>query len=79
VTLLTKDFVGLIALAFLLATPIAWYAMHQWLQDFVYRINIQWWMFALAGVLSLLISLLTISFQSIKAALTNPVESLRNE
>ena len=79
VSLLAKNFVGTVALSFLLASPLAWYAMNQWLQDFNYRIDIQWWMFATAGTLVLLIALLTVSFQSIRAALANPVDSLRNE
>ena len=79
VSLLAKNFVGTVALSFLLASPLAWYAMNQWLQDFDYRIDIEWWMFAVSGTLVLLIALLTVSFQSIKAALANPVDSLRNE
>ena len=79
VALLSKDFIRMVLVAVVIASPVAWYAMDRWLQDFVYHIHMQWWMFALAGALALLISLLTISFQSIKAALTNPVESLRNE
>ncbi len=79
VSLLAKNFVGTVALSFLLASPLAWYAMNQWLQDFDYRIDIEWWMFAVSGTLVLLIALLTVSFQSIRAALANPVDSLRNE
>jgi len=79
VTLLSKDFVKLISLAFVLAGPIAWYLMHQWLKDFAYQVSIRWWIFALAGGFALLIALLTVSFQSIRAALTNPVKSLRTE
>ena len=75
--LLTKDFLSLVLIAIILASPIAWYAMNQWLQNFAYRITIEWWMFALAGTLAVLITLLTISFQAIKAALANPVKSLR--
>jgi hypothetical protein len=74
VTLLSKDFLKLVLVAFLIAIPIAWYAMHQWLQDFAYRVDISWWIFALAGLLALLIALLTVSFQAIKAALANPVK-----
>ena len=77
--LLSKDFLKLVLIAILLASPIAWWAMHQWLQGFAYKIAIEWWMFALAGVLAILIALLTVSFQSIKAALMNPVKSLRSE
>ncbi len=74
-----KNFVGTIALSFLLASPLDWYIMNQWLQDFAYRIHVEWWMFAISGTLVLLIALITVSFQSIKAALANPVDSLRNE
>ncbi len=77
--LLSKDFVVLVILALVIASPIAFFTMQKWLQDFAYRITIQWWMFALAGAFSILIALLTISFQSIKAALANPVKSLRSE
>jgi len=77
--LLSKDFVRLVLIANLLAWPVAYFAMNKWLQDFAYRINLSWWMFALAGGLALLIALLTVSFQAIKAALANPVEALRYE
>ena len=77
--LISKDFVKLVLVAVLLASPIAWWAMSKWLQDFEYRVNISWWMFALAGMLVIAIALATISFQSIKAALTNPVKSLKTE
>jgi putative ABC transport system permease protein len=77
--LLSKEFVRLVLLANLIAWPIAWYAMHQWLQDFAYRIDINWWVFTLAGGLALVIALLTVSTQAIKAALANPVEALRYE
>lgn len=79
VRLLSTDFLKPVLVAILLASPIAWYAMSQWLQDFEYKINLSWWMFALAGVLAIVIALLTVSFQSIKAALMNPVQSLRSE
>ncbi|MCY7349423.1 MAG: ABC transporter permease [Cytophagaceae bacterium] len=79
VSLLSKDFLKLVFFAFLLASPIAWYFMHQWLQDFAYKIDIEWWVFAVAGLLAVSIALLTVSFQSVKAALTNPVKSLRSE
>jgi putative ABC transport system permease protein len=77
--LLSKDFVKLVLVANLIAWPIAYFAMNKWLQDFAYRIEISWWVFALAGGLALLIALLTVSFQAIKAALANPVDSLRYE
>ncbi|RRB00013.1 ABC transporter permease [Larkinella rosea] len=79
VALLSKDFLKLVVVAILIATPIAWYAMNRWLQDFAYRIDLAWWVFALAGLLAVLIALLTVSYQSIKAALVNPVKSLRSE
>ena len=79
VTLLSKDFLKPVAVAILLATPVAWYAMNWWLRDFAYKINVSWWVFALAGGLAVNIALLTVSFQSIKAALMNPVKSLRSE
>ena len=77
--LLSKDFLKLVLIAILIASPLAWYAMNQWLKDFAYKIDIEWWMFALAGILAVGIALLTVSFQSIKAALMNPVKSLRSE
>nr|NIR50974.1 hypothetical protein [candidate division KSB1 bacterium]NIV70295.1 hypothetical protein [Phycisphaerae bacterium]NIR71809.1 hypothetical protein [candidate division KSB1 bacterium]NIT73196.1 hypothetical protein [candidate division KSB1 bacterium]NIU93056.1 hypothetical protein [candidate division KSB1 bacterium] len=79
VTLLSRDFLKLVLLANLTAWPVAWYAANRWLQNFAYRIDISWWVFALAGTLALLIALLTVSTQAIKAALANPVESLRYE
>jgi ABC-type antimicrobial peptide transport system permease subunit/AraC-like DNA-binding protein len=79
VYLFSKEFILLIAIAFAIATPIAWYYMHQWLQDYVYRIKISWWLFAAGGFAAIIIALATISFQAIKAALANPVKSLRNE
>lgn len=79
VMLLSKDFIRLIIVAFLIATPVAWYVMHSWLQNYAYRIEISWWIYFAAGTLALLIALFTISFQAIKAALANPVKSLRSE
>ncbi len=79
VALLSKDFLRLVVIAIVVASPIAWYAMHRWLQDFAYKIDIEWWVFALAGLLAVGIALLTVSFQSVKAALMNPVTSLRSE
>ncbi|MES1225812.1 MAG: FtsX-like permease family protein, partial [Bacteroidota bacterium] len=79
VGLLAKDFLKLVAVAAIIAFPIAWYAMNSWLKDFAYRINIQWWVFIAAGILAALIAFLTVSFQAIKAALANPVKSLRTE
>lgn len=79
VALLSKDFLKLVLIAIVIASPIAWYAMNRWLQDFAYKIDIEWWVFALAGLLAVSIALLTVSFQSVKAALMNPVKSLRSE
>ncbi|MBC7569966.1 MAG: ABC transporter permease [Spirosoma sp.] len=79
VTLLSKDFLKLILLAVVIASPVAWWAMNRWLANFAYKINIEWWVFALAGGLVTGVALLTVSFQSIRAALMNPVKSLRNE
>lgn len=79
VLLLSGDFARLIGIAFVIASPIAWWAMHTWLQSFAYRIEISWWMFLLAGFSAILIALITISFQSVKAAMANPVKSLRTE
>ncbi|RAK02827.1 putative ABC transport system permease protein [Larkinella arboricola] len=75
VTLFSRDFLKLVLVAILIASPVAWYAINRWLQDFAYRIEIDWWVFALA----ILIALLTVSYQSVKAALMNPVRSLRSE
>jgi len=77
--LVSKDLLLLVGIAFLISVPVTWWAMHNWLQDFAYRVNIQWWVFLLAGSIAILISALTISFQAIKAAVANPVKSLRTE
>ncbi|MFL5741291.1 MAG: ABC transporter permease [Flavisolibacter sp.] len=79
VQLLSKDFVRLVFIAFVLAAPLAWWFMNKWLQDFAYRITINWWIFLLAGLLAFLIAILTISFQAIRAAIANPVKNLRTE
>ena len=79
VGLLSKDFLKLVVIALLIAVPVAWYAMNKWLEDFHYRITIQWWIFVIAGVLALVIAFATISLQTIKAATANPVKSLRTE
>lgn len=79
VSLLSKDFVKLVLIAVIIASPIAWWAMSHWLQGFAYRIDLQWWMFALAGFSALMIAMLTVSGQAIKAATANPVESLQEE
>lgn len=79
VALLSADFLKLVSLASVISFPIAWYVMNHWLQNFAYRITISWWIFLLAGCIALCIALLTVSFQAIKAALANPVKSLRTE
>jgi putative ABC transport system permease protein len=79
ITLLSFNFLKPVAIAFLIAFPVAWLAMNDWLHDFAYRIHISWWVFGLAGFIALLIALLTVSFQAIKAAIANPVKSLRTE
>ncbi|MDP4264634.1 MAG: ABC transporter permease [Bacteroidota bacterium] len=77
--LLSNQFVKLVLIAFLVASPMAWLAMNKWLQDFVYRIQISWWMFAITGAIAVFIAVFTVSFQAIKAAIANPVKSLRTE
>lgn len=77
--MLSKDFVILVLFALVIASPVAWYLMSKWLQDFAYRIQISWWVFALAGFGAILIALITVSFQAIKAAIANPIKSLRTE
>ncbi|MGH7452210.1 MAG: ABC transporter permease, partial [bacterium] len=79
VGLLSKDFIKLVLIANVVAWPVAYYAMNRWLQNFAYRLDLGWWVFALAGGLALVIALLTVSTQAIKAALANPVEALRYE
>tara|TARA_R110002096_G_scaffold26642_3_gene82038 strand:- start:5660 stop:8011 length:2352 start_codon:yes stop_codon:yes gene_type:complete len=79
VKLLSKDFLKLVGISILTAMPIAWFAMDNWLQDYAYRIEINWWIFVMAGVVAILIALLTVSFQAVKAALANPVDSLKTE
>ena len=79
VGLLSKDFVKLVLIALLIASPLAWYFMNNWLQDFAYRITISWWTFLIAGSIAVVIALITVSFQAVKAAIANPVKSLRTE
>jgi putative ABC transport system permease protein len=79
VSILSKDFLLLVFAAFIIATPVAWWAMHKWLENFAYRATLSFWMFIGAGLLSVLVALLTISFQTFKAASANPVKSLRTE
>ena len=77
--LLSREFLLLVLVAFVVASPLAWWAMHEWLKNFAYHINVQWWVFLLAGVTALLIALITVSFQALKVAVANPVKSLRAE
>jgi putative ABC transport system permease protein len=79
VNLLSIEFIKLVLIALIIASPLAWLSMHEWLQDFAYRIGITWWVFGLAGLAAIIIAFLTISFQAIKAAIANPVKSLRTE
>jgi len=77
--LVSFDFIKLVIIALVIAVPLSWLAMNQWLKDFAYRIEVQWWMFAMAGVLAIVVAVVTVSFQAIKAAIANPVDSLRDE
>ena len=79
VSMLSKDFLKLVVIAALIAFPVAWWIMHSWLQEFAFHTTISWWVFVLAASLAVLIALITISFQAIKAAIRNPVKSLRTE
>jgi putative ABC transport system permease protein len=78
-SLLNKDFVKWVGLAFIIAVPISWYAMHKWLQGFAYKTTMSWWIFALAGLTALAIALFTVSWQSFRAAVANPVDALKEE
>jgi putative ABC transport system permease protein len=77
--LLSKDFVKLVGIAILIASPVAWWASNKWLEDFAYRINVSWWIFFIAGIVTIFIALATVSFQAIRAAIANPAKSLRTE
>ena len=79
VGLLTKDFVILILISLLIASPIAWYFMDQWLDNFVYQIQLQWWVFVLAGITAVILAFVSVGWQAARAAVANPVQSLRNE
>ena len=79
VSMLSMDFIKLVFISIIIASPVAWWAMNKWLQGFAYRENIQWWIIASAGIVAILIAFVTISFQSIRAAIANPVDSLRSE
>jgi putative ABC transport system permease protein len=76
--LISKDFLKLVMIAFIIAAPLAWWFMNKWLQDYPYRIQIQWSVFVITGMATIIIALITVSYQAIKAAITNPVKSLRN-
>jgi ABC-type antimicrobial peptide transport system permease subunit len=77
--LLSKNFLGLVMVAFIIASPVAWWIANAWLEGFSYRVAVSWWIFALTAIISAVIALLTISYQAIRAALTNPTKNLRNE
>ena len=77
--MLSKDFARLVLIAFVIAIPVGWLVMHRWLQNFAYRVELSWWRFVVAGIISLIIAMLTVSYQAVRAASANPVKSLRNE
>jgi putative ABC transport system permease protein len=77
--MLSKDFIRLVIISVLIASPVAWLVMNKWLQSFAYRVHISWWIFIIAGLIALFIALITVSYQAIKAAIANPVKSLRTE
>jgi putative ABC transport system permease protein len=79
VLMLSKNFLLLVLIGLIIAAPLSWYLMNNWLQDFTYRIDIKWWMFALPGILAISVAFVTISLQSLRVALANPVESIRTE
>ena len=79
VNMLSKDFLKLVGISMVIAFPVAWWGMNRWLQDFAYRTNISWWVFAIAALLAIIITIATVSVRAIKAAMANPVESLRSE
>jgi ABC-type antimicrobial peptide transport system permease subunit len=79
VVIFSKDFLKLIFIAFLIAVPIAWYSMHHWLEDFAYKIDVSWWIFALAAAISAIVALSTMGYQAIRSGIANPVKSLRSE
>lgn len=79
IILFVKDYIKLIFVAIVIAAPIAWWTMHRWLTDFTYRIQLQWWMFAVAGIAVILLAIVTIGSRALKVAMANPVKSLRTE
>lgn len=78
-SLLSRDFIKLVLVAIVIAVPVSWYVVDRWIQDFAYRIRIDWWVFAISGLVAILIALATVSSQAVKAALMNPVKSLKSE
>jgi putative ABC transport system permease protein len=79
VMLLSREFILLVIIAMVIASPVSWYLMNRWLEDFAFRIHIRWWVFILAGCMAILVALCTVSFQALKAAIANPVKSLKTE
>jgi putative ABC transport system permease protein len=79
VYLLAKDFLKLVGIAFIIATPVAWWTMNRWLEGFAYRIHLNWWMFALAGAIAMIVAMCTVSLQAVKGAIANPLKNLRTE
>jgi len=79
INLLSADYIKLVMISILVASPISWWAMNHWLNDFAYKINLSWWMFAIPAIITLLIAFITMSYHSVKAAGANPVKSLRDE
>ncbi|SKB96938.1 putative ABC transport system permease protein [Parapedobacter luteus] len=79
VGMLSQDFIKLVLVAAIIALPIAWWTMNRWLANFAYRIDVEWWMFAAAGLMAVIIALVTLSWQAVRAAAANPVDSLRDE
>jgi putative ABC transport system permease protein len=77
--LLSADFIWLVMISFVISSPLAWYFLNNWLQSFAYRVDVHWWVFLIAFIVSIVIALATLSFQSIRAAMANPAESLRSE
>jgi len=77
--MLSRDFLKYVLIAIIIAWPLSWIAVHKWLQDYAYRVNISWWVFAIAGAVAMFIALVTVSFQAFRAAIANPVKSLRTE
>jgi len=79
VSLLSRDFLKLVIVALIIATPVGWWATQKWLQEFAFRTDLSWWVFGLSGLVMIFLALITLSFKTVKAAMSNPVDSLRNE